>query len=141
MIPELKDCHLDHVAVAVKSLKERIPFYQDLGLEFDSKREVVADQKVTTAFAALDQHAHLELLEPTDESSVIAKFINEKGEGIHHLSFRVPDIRSKMTELVAKGYRLIYPEPKIGAGGCLVNFIHPKSSGGVLIEISEAQHP
>jgi methylmalonyl-CoA epimerase len=97
----------------------------------------VKDQKVLTAFAQIDKNAHIELLEPTSDESTIHKFIESKGEGIHHLCFKVPDVKAKTAELTSKGYRFIYPEPRIGAGGCLVNFIHPKSTGGVLIEISQ----
>jgi methylmalonyl-CoA/ethylmalonyl-CoA epimerase len=97
----------------------------------------VKDQKVFTAFAQIDQNAHIELLQPTSDESTIHKFIETKGEGIHHLCFKVPDVKKKMEDLLSKGYRFIYPEPRIGAGGCLVNFMHPKSTGGVLIEISQ----
>lgn len=136
MIPELKDCHLDHVAIAVSSIDARLSVWQDLGLIFSAEREVVSDQGVKTAFAAIDQHAHVELLEPVSAESPIAKFIATKGEGIHHLCFKVKDVVQKQQEMEAKGYKFIYPMPRSGAGGCLVNFIHPKSTGGVLIEIS-----
>lgn len=136
-LPELKDCILDHIAIAVKSISTAKKFYQDMGLEFASEIEEVKDQKVFTAFAQIDHNAHIELLEPTSEESTIHKFITSKGEGIHHLCFKVPDVRSKTEELTSKGYKFIYPEPRIGAGGCLVNFMHPKSTGGVLIELSQ----
>lgn len=136
-LPELKDCILDHIAIAVKSIPAAKKFYQDLGLEFSDKIEEVKEQKVLTAFASVDHNAHIELLEPTSEESAIHKFIATKGEGLHHLCFKVPDVRAKTQELADKGYKFIYPEPRIGAGGCLVNFLHPKSTGGVLIEISQ----
>lgn len=136
-LPELSDCYLDHIAIAVKSIDPAVKIYEDMGLKFSSEREVVEEQKVITAFAHVDQNAHIELLEPTSEDSAIAKFIATKGEGIHHLCFRVKDVRAKTKELSEKGYRFIYNEPRTGAGNCLVNFIHPKSTGGVLIEISE----
>jgi methylmalonyl-CoA/ethylmalonyl-CoA epimerase len=136
-IPELENCLLDHIAIAVKSIPAAKKIYEDMGLVFDSKIEEVKDQKVFTAFAQIDKNAHIELLEPTSEESTIHKFIESKGEGIHHLCFKVPDVKAKTAELTSKGYRFIYPEPRIGAGGCLVNFIHPKSTGGVLIEISQ----
>lgn len=136
-LPELADCYLDHIAIAVKSIDPAVKIYEDMGLKFSPTREVVEEQKVITAFASIDQHAHIELLEPTSEESAIAKFIATKGEGIHHLCFRVKDVKAKTKELTEKGYRFIYPEPRTGAGGCLVNFIHPKTTGGVLIEISE----
>lgn len=135
MLPELSDCVLDHIAIAVTSL-DRTKVWEDLGLKFEATREVVADQGVTTAFAPIDQHAHVELLEPTGPDTPIGKFIAKNGEGLHHLCFKVKDVAAKQAEMEAKGYRFIYPAARIGAGGCLVNFIHPKSTGGVLIEIS-----
>lgn len=136
-LPNLEDCYLDHIAIAVKAIDPAVKIYEDMGLKFASEREVVEEQKVITAFAHIDQRAHIELLEPTSDESAIAKFIATKGEGIHHLCFRVKDVKAKTEELSNKGYRFIYPEPRVGAGGCLVNFIHPKSTGGVLIELSE----
>lgn len=137
MLPELSDCILDHIAIAVKSIDVSEKFYKDLGLTFAPEREIVEEQKVKTAFANIDVNAHIELLEPTDPESTIQKFIDTKGEGIHHICFKVKDVVAKMNELTAKGYRFIYPAPRLGAGGCLVNFMHPKSTGGVLIELSQ----
>ncbi len=128
---------LDHVAIAVSDLDRAVRVYEDLGFEFESEREVVASEGVETAFAQIDGHGHIELLTPHGEDGPIHKYIEKRGEGIHHLCFRVGDVRAKCRELEAKGYKLIHPEPKPGAKGCLVNFIHPKSTGGVLIEISE----
>lgn len=136
-LPELQDCVLDHIAIAVKSISAAKKTYEDLGLTFSPEMEEVKEQLVLTAFAQIDQNAHIELLEPTSEESTIHKFITNKGEGIHHLCFKVTDVEAKTKELTAKGYRFIYPGPRMGAGGCLVNFIHPKSTGGVLIEISQ----
>jgi methylmalonyl-CoA/ethylmalonyl-CoA epimerase len=138
MVPELKDCVLDHIAIAVSSL-DRIKVWEDLGLRFSNERELVADQGVTTAFAPIDNHGHIELLEPTGPDTPIGKFITQKGEGLHHLCFKVSDVHQKQAEMIQAGYRFIYPEPRVGAGGCLVNFIHPKSTGGVLIEISSGR--
>ena len=132
-----KDCFLDHVAIAVKNLDRTQKIYEDLGLRFNSTREVVASQGVTTAFAHVDQHAHIELLCPNDDTSPVSKFLEKNGEGIHHLCFKVPDVKKKGEELKALGYTLIYESPVVGANNCLVHFVHPKSSGGVLIEISE----
>ena len=136
-LPELHDCVLDHIAIAVKNIPAAKKIYEDLGLIFSPGIEEVIEQKVLTAFASVDQNAHIELLEPTSEESTIFKFIETRGEGIHHLCFKVPNVASKTKELTDKGYRFIYSAPKIGAGGCLVNFIHPKSTGGVLIELSQ----
>jgi methylmalonyl-CoA/ethylmalonyl-CoA epimerase len=136
-LPELGDCILDHIAIAVKSITDSKRIYEDMGLTFAPEIEEVKDQKVFTAFAHVDTNAHIELLQPTSEESTIHKFIETKGEGIHHLCFKVPDVVAKTKELTDKGYRFIYPAPRIGAGGCLVNFMHPKSTGGVLIELSQ----
>lgn len=140
MLPDLEDCVLDHIAIAVRSLDLSQRIWEDLGLTFAPEREVVEDQKVKTAFAAVDAHAHIELLEATSDDSTIAKFIATKGEGLHHLCFKVRDVAAKQKELEAKGYRFIYPAPKAGAGGALVNFLHPKGTAGVLIEISSGRH-
>lgn len=133
----LGDAVLDHVAIAVKSIDGAIPFYQMLGLKFKDEREVVESQKVKTAFAPIDTNANIELLEPTDESSPIAKYLAKKGEGLHHLCFKVDDVVGKQAELASKGIIFTSEKPFKGAHNCLVNFIHPKSTGGVLIEISQ----
>jgi methylmalonyl-CoA/ethylmalonyl-CoA epimerase len=132
-----KDCYLDHVAIAVSNLDRSQKIYEDLGLTFGSEREVVESQKVTTAFAHIDEHAHIELVCPLNGEGPIQKFIEKNGEGIHHLCFKVPDIEKKSAELIALGYILTHPKAFQGANNCLVNFIHPKSTGGVLIEISQ----
>lgn len=136
-IKELRDSYLDHVAVVVENIEESIKVYEDLGLEFEPDREVVESQGVTTAFASIDENAHIELLEPYGEDGPIHKYIKKKGPGVHHLCFRVKDVTAKSEELKKNGYILINENPVPGAGGCLVNFIHPKSTGGVLIEISQ----
>ena len=137
MIPELKDCVLDHIAIATNDLEESVKQYTSLGFKFSEEREVVESQKVKTAFCHVDQNAHIELLEPTDASSNIQKFMDKKGPGIHHLCFRVPDVVKKQEELAAKGFKFINEKPFQGANNCLVNFIHPKSMNGVLVEISQ----
>jgi len=136
-LPELQDCILDHIAIAVKSIESSKRIYQDMGMTFATEIEEVKEQKVLTAFAQIDENAHIELLEPTSDESTIHKFIESNCELIHHLCFNVNDVVKKTQELTDKGYRFIYPSPRLGAGGCLVNFIHPKSTGGVLIEISQ----
>lgn len=133
-----KDCFLDHVAIAVKNLDSAQKVYEDLGLNFSKDREVVESQKVTTAFAHIDEHAHIELICPINEEGPVQKFIEKKGEGIHHLCFKVLDVVKKCEEMKSLGYQLIYEKPFNGANNCLVNFIHPKSTGGVLIEISQS---
>ena len=133
-----KDCFLDHVAIAVKNLDLAQKVYEDLGLSFNSAREVVESQKVTTAFAHIDEHAHIELICPLNGEGPVQKFIEKNGEGIHHLCFKVPDVLKKSEEMKYLGYQLIYAQPIMGANNCLVNFVHPKSTGGVLIEISQS---
>lgn len=128
---------LDHIAIAVENLEASIEIYESLGLEFADEREIVASEKVKTAFAGIGGDAHLELLEPTDENSSIAKFIDKKGAGIHHICFRVDNLKEKQIELEKKNMKFIFGEARAGANSCLVNFIHPKSTGGVLIELSE----
>ena len=136
-LPQLEDCILDHIAIAVKSIPDAKKIYHDLGLNFSPETEEVKEQKVLTAFAQIDLNAHIELIQPTSIDSAVHKFIETKGEGIHHLCFKVQDIEAKTLELLNLGYKFIYPKPRIGAGGCMVNFMHPKSTGGVLIELSQ----
>ena len=133
----LTDCHLDHIAIAVENLEQAVAVYENIGIEFSKEREIVESQKVKTAFGHVDQRAHIELLESTDPDGPIGKYIAKKGPGIHHLCFRVTDVASKQAELEESGMSFIYPSAVEGAGNCLVNFIHPKSTGGVLIEISQ----
>lgn len=124
---------LDHIGIAVKSL-DAATIYKDLGLTVEHV-ETVETQKVRTAFLSVGD-ANLELLEPTSPDSPIAKFIEKRGEGIHHLCFRVDDIDAHLAALKAKGYRLINEAPVPGAHGCRVAFLHPAAGNGVLIELS-----
>lgn len=128
---------LDHVAIAVKSISHSKKLYEDLGFKFWDKEEIIQSQNVKTAFANVDQHAHIELLEPLSDTGAIADFIAKKGEGIHHLAFLVDDVEKKQSEMQALGYRFVYDQPQVGANNKLINFVHPKSAGGVLIEISQ----
>ncbi len=134
-----KDCYLDHVAIAVSNLDRAQKVWEDLGVTFNPKREEVPSQQVVTAFAHVDEHAHIELVCPINGEGPIQKFIEKNGEGIHHMSFMVPDVTKKTNDLLAAGYKMIYEKPVPGANNCLVNFIHPKSTGGVLIEIATKQ--
>jgi len=138
-LPDLGDVHLDHIAVATKDLEKSVEIFSKLGLNFSKDREIVEEQKVTTAFAKIDTKANLELLEPLNQDGPIQKYIEKKGEGIHHLCFGVKDIKATEVKLKKEGFIFIYEEPKIGAHNCLVNFIHPKSTGGILIEVSQKQ--
>lgn len=125
---------LDHIGIAVRDL-DAAAIYQDLGLDVDHE-EVVETQRVRTAFLSVGD-SNVELLEPTSEDSPIAKFIEKRGEGIHHICFRVSDIEAKLAELKEKGYRLVHEAPVPGAHGCRVAFLHPAAGNGVLIELSE----
>jgi methylmalonyl-CoA epimerase len=132
-----KNCLLDHVAIAVTDLEKAVTIYEAMGLTFEEEREIVESQGVRTAFAQIDENAQLELLGTYGDGGPISAFLEKKGPGIHHLCFKVPDIEAKCKELKEKGFRLLYEEPTLGAHSCRVNFIHPKSAGGVLIEISQ----
>jgi len=124
---------IDHLGIAVRSLEEAIPFYENaLGLRCEG-REEVASQRVKTAFFNVDG-VHLELLEPTSADSPIAKFLSDKGEGIHHIAFRTSDIAGQLAQASGAGVRLINAEPFEGAAGKWVAFLHPKSTRGVLTE-------
>lgn len=129
---------VDHIGIAVRNLEEVIPYYTEtLGCPL-LKIEEVASQKVRVAFIDAG-NIKLELLEPMDESSPIAKFMEKRGEGIHHIAFGVEDIDTRMAELREKGVQLLSEEAKPGAGGAMVAFLHPKSSNGVLYELCEKQ--
>ncbi len=129
--------HIEHLGIAVKSLDEAIPYYENiLGLKCYSIEEV-ADQKVKTAFFKVGQ-TKIELLEPTSEDSTIAKFIEKRGEGIHHMAFAIEDgVASALAEVEAKGVRLIDKAPRKGAEGLNIAFLHPKSTCSVLTELCE----
>ena len=127
--------HIEHLGIAVKSLDEAIPYYENiLGMKCYAVEEV-ADQKVKTAFFKVGQ-TKIELLEPTCEESTIAKFIEKRGEGIHHMAFAVADgVANALAEVEAKGVRLIDKAPRKGAEGLNIAFLHPKSTAGVHTEL------
>lgn len=127
---------LDHIGIAVRSL-DATKIYEDLGLTVDHI-ETVATQGVKTAFLPAGD-ARLELLEPTGPESPVAKYIEKRGEGIHHLCFRVDDIEAELEKLKKKGYRLVDEAPVPGAHGCRVAFLHPSAGHGVLIELSQPE--
>ncbi len=126
---------LDHIGIAVESIAEARGFYEALGLEVEGLEEV-SEQGVRVAFIPVGD-GRIELLEPTGPDSPIARHLERRGPGQHHICFRVADINAAMGELVAKGFELLSPEPVAGAHGCLVCFVHPRSAGGVLIELSQ----
>jgi len=136
---------LDHVGIAVANLDEALAFYRDaLGLEIESPEDV-ASQKVRAHFIPLDHAAErhrgtaasLELLEASDASSPIAKYLEKRGPGLHHITLRVDDIAEALARLKAHGVRLIDDAPRPGAHGSLVAFIHPSSAHGVLVELTQ----
>ncbi|AOT71083.1 methylmalonyl-CoA epimerase [Geosporobacter ferrireducens] len=134
----MKVLKVDHIGVAVKSLDETLKFYQEmLGLELQGT-EVVEEQKVKVAFLPVGD-TEVELLESTDPEGPIAKFIDKKGEGIQHIAFRVENIEEAIAELMGKGVKMIDEKPRYGAGGAKIAFCHPKSTNGVLVEISERE--
>jgi methylmalonyl-CoA/ethylmalonyl-CoA epimerase len=128
--------HIEHIGIAVNSLEQAIPFYENImGLKCYSIEEV-ADQKVRTAFFRIGQ-TKIELLESTDPEGPIGKFIEKKGEGIHHIAFAVKGLDNKLKEAESKGVMLIDSIPRKGAEGLDIAFIHPRSSFGVLTELCE----
>jgi methylmalonyl-CoA epimerase len=124
---------IDHLGIAVKSLAQARKFYEQLGLEVVSE-ETVPHEKVRVAMIPLGE-SRIELLEATGADSVIAKFIEKRGEGLHHVAIHVPDLAYAMDRLKAAGTRFVSEELKIGAGGHLYVFVHPSSTGGVLLEL------
>ena len=127
---------VEHIGVATRSIDDALKFWRDaLGLEV-RHTETVEEQGVRVAMLPVGE-ARIELLEPTGDSSPVAKFLEKRGPGVHHVAVRVADIRASLAQLKAAGARLIDEEPRVGAGGCLVAFVHPSSSGGVLLELVE----
>jgi methylmalonyl-CoA epimerase len=126
---------IDHLGIAVKDMAEARRVYEALGFRVEAEHDVPSE-KVKTAFITVGE-SHLELLEPSDPSSVIAKFL-EKRSGLHHICLLVDDIEKSMAEMKAAGALLLDEAPRIGAGGCRVAFVHPKSAAGVLLELKQA---
>ncbi len=130
--------NLDHIGIAVRSIEKSLQIYvKVLGLKARRIEEVV-DQKTRTALLSVGA-VNLELLEATSPDSPVARFLTKRGEGIHHLCFRVDDLEAALAQLKAGGVRLIDQTPRCGAGGCMIAFIHPASMGGILIELSQTQ--
>ncbi len=130
--------HIEHIGIAVKSIEEQLPYYEGvLGLKCYNI-ETVEDQKVKTAFFKIGQ-TKIELLEPTSEDSTIAKYIEKRGEGIHHIAYATTNVNEALKEVEEKGVRLIDAKARPGAEGLNIAFLHPKSTGSVLTELCE--HP
>ena len=130
--------HIEHIGISVKSIEEQLPYYENiLGLKCYNI-ETVEDQKVKTAFFKVG-NTKIELLEPTSEDSTIAKFIEKRGEGVHHIAYATNNLNEALKEVESKGVRLIDKEGRAGAEGLTIAFLHPKSTGSVLTELCE--HP
>ena len=130
---------ISHLGIAVTSIEEALPFYQDvLGMKFEGTEEV-AEQKVKVAFFALGE-SRIELLEPTAPDSPVAKFLDKNGPGLHHVAYEVANLEQRLAELKANGVRLVDEAPRGGAHATRIAFLHPKASGGVLTELCEPTH-
>ena len=130
---------IEHVGIAVRSIEEARGFYEALGLRIEAVEEV-PQEGVRVALISCGE-SRIELLEPTKEDSPIAKFLEKRGPGIHHLCLASSDVLADDATLREGGYQVLRPEPTRGAGGCWVQFVHPRSTGGVLLELSEGPHP
>ena len=131
----MKALKIDHIGIAVKDLEKALEFYEALGMKADGT-EVVEEQKVKVAFLPTGD-SEIELLESTSEDGPIARHIEKKGEGIQHLALRVENIEEAISDLMEKGIRMIDQKPRYGAGGAKIAFVHPKSTNGILLELTE----
>jgi methylmalonyl-CoA/ethylmalonyl-CoA epimerase len=131
----MKITRVDHIGIAVKSIAESLKVYEAMGLKSVGVEEV-AEQKVRVAFLPIGE-AEIELLESTSPDGPVAKYIEKNGEGIQHMALRVDNLEAALAEMKAKGVRLIDEKPRYGAGGAKIAFVHPRSTGGVLLELSE----
>jgi methylmalonyl-CoA/ethylmalonyl-CoA epimerase len=129
---------LDHIGIAVESIEKSLKFFDGLGIEV-KKTEDVADQKVRVAILPLGD-TRIELLETLDPDGPVGKFLAKKGQGLHHIAVQVENIAETLEELKSRGIELIDREPRNGADGCLIAFIHPRSTGGVLLELTEKKN-
>ena len=136
----MKIVKIDHLGIAVNSIEDGKNFWSEvLGLAFEGA-ETVAEQKVTTAFFPVGE-SEVELLESTSPDGPVAKYIEKRGQGIQHIAFRVEDIEAALAELKEKGIQLIDQTPRHGAGGAKIAFLHPKATGGVLVELCQRDEP
>lgn len=128
---------INHIGVAVTCIEEALPYYRDqLGMNYEGD-EIVAEQKVKVAFLQIGE-SRIELLEPTGDESPVAGFLKKNGPGVHHIAYEVDDLEGALRKLEAQGVRLIDKEPRKGAHGTKIAFVHPKSSGSVLTELCQA---
>ena len=128
--------HIEHIGIAVKNLKEAIKMYECIFGLSCYKIEEISDQKIRTAFFQIGQ-TKIELLESTDPEGPIGKFIEKKGEGVHHIAFAVENLADTLREVEANGFQLIDKQPRRGTEGLNIAFLHPRSTGGVLLELCE----
>jgi len=130
---------INHIGVAVTRIEEALPYYRDqLGMHYEGAEEI-AEQKVKVSFLQIGE-SRIELLEPTSDASPLAGFLKKNGPGVHHIAYEVEDLISALQNLEAQGVRLIDKEPRNGAHGTKIAFVHPKSSGGVLTELCQSGH-
>lgn len=135
----MKIDRIDHIGIAVRSINDKLPLYRDfLGLEFGGIEEL-PERGLKVAFLKVGA-TRIELLEPINEQSQISKFLEKKGEGIHHIAYHVDNIDEALEKAKNEGFKPLSNEPQPGAGGTRVIFLHPKTTGGVLIEMVEVQH-
>jgi len=130
--------HIEHIGIAVKNLSISVPLFEKLLNTKCYKTETVESEQVNTAFFQTGQ-SKIELLESINEEGVINKFIEKKGEGIHHIAFEVSDIEAEMKRLAAEGFTLLNETPKLGADNKWVCFLHPKGTNGVLVELCQSR--
>ena len=129
---------IDHIGIATRSIEEGLAVWRDvLGLKVDSTEEVT-EQGVKVCMLAVGD-THVELLEPLSAETAVGKFLAKRGPGMHHIAIEVADLNASLAELKNKGARLIDETPRVGAGGCLVAFVHPSSANGVLLELVQHQ--
>lgn len=129
--------HIDHIGIAVKDLKKAARTYRKILNADPTKTEIVESESVETIFFQTGE-SKVELLGGTSEDSVITKYVNKKGEGLHHVAFEVDDIRAELKRLAGEGFTILNKEPKKGADNKLVAFIHPKDNNGVLVELCQS---
>ena len=126
---------LDHIGIAVDSIEKAKAFYEEMGLSMRAVEEV-PEQKVRVAIFPVGE-SRIELLETLDPEGPVGKFLAKKGQGLHHIAVKVDDIKAAIEKFHAKGIEMIDREPRRGAEGCLIAFVHPRSTGGVLLELTE----
>lgn len=130
--------HIDHIGIAVKDIKSATETYSRILNSSPTKTEVVESEKVETVFFQTGE-SKVELLGPTDDESVIAKYVAKKGEGLHHVAFEVEDIHAELDRLRKEGFTVLNEQPKDGADNKLVAFVHPKDNNGVLVELCQSK--